>query len=128
MSVPEPRETHSDAASIPEGDGDPTAQQDMERRGELPEPTIFASDHSPAAVIREEPCGDGQPHEAHVFSYGPMSYQCPGEPDSLAAWVSNPLPKCAACGAAITSVHICVSPLPGRIHLTPWGTWEWRPW
>lgn len=46
------------------------------------------------------------------------------------------VPCCAVCGAAITSgYHECVPPLTqtsvlprGGIRLTPWGTWEWRPW
>lgn len=31
-------------------------------------------------IIRTEPCGDEQPHEAHVYSYGEYRYQCEGEP------------------------------------------------
>ncbi len=45
------------------------------------------------------------------------------------------LPRCAACGSQIVDQHVCPSPSTtsyiiagGWMHLTPWGTWEWRPW
>lgn len=62
------------------------------------------------------------------------------EPTKHGAWViqstvQSTVPKCAVCGALITGRHDCVQPISrtsvqplGGIHLTPWGTWEWRPW
>lgn len=48
------------------------------------------------------------------------------------------LPRCAACGAQINGSHTCSSicattsvpvvGVPGSIRVTPWGTWEWKPW
>ena len=44
------------------------------------------------------------------------------------------LPRCLRCGSQVApgSTHVCPAPtittVAGTYALTPWGTWEWRPW
>jgi hypothetical protein len=56
-------------------------------------------------------------------------------PSAASTTAAKPCGTCARCGGTLYEylTHFCttsfkLSNQSGGLRLTPWGTWEWRPW